>query len=358
MHYNQKSAHEAETGDPLLEKLNNTIEFLRVNSIKAHKDFDGQFLSNTEAGVERALGSYHNDKHIEATVRAIIPLELVMSDHLNSELVRYNQLYGTDIKRSSLIPLMTIAAYLHDNGNIAHLQSAGVQIQPRVSIAKAASSIKVESNTTSADEGIELTFNQIYIAKEAEERGVQIAGILLQKLALPDDHIQFVQRLIMNTKFPFLNQLVETDGVKGDIPQSIKETAPFEIYMKLVDQIGSGWFTKGYLQNLLGLVQEGYIEKGGEAELPVPLENSFVTFLDQQLLHLIGPLGMSETEAEALISKLTTALKSAGGVKGNEQVLGFLNDNPGISEEIRSARTYSQAVAAVKKIADKFPVLE
>ncbi|WKZ31277.1 MAG: hypothetical protein QY318_00690 [Candidatus Dojkabacteria bacterium] len=338
---------EVSRGDELLEKLEKTVTEIEKVAISTHTEFNNYFLSKD--GVNPDLGSYHNQHHILGTVRSIEPISEAMSEHLISELDRYNKLYGTDIKLAHLPSLLKIAAYLHDQGNIFQISIDDSQLPQYIRLSNS-NPDAIECQLRN-DFSLEIpTYQTIYRAANAEDRGALLAWKRLKELDLTDEHAMFVQRMIMNTKFPFLSQLCEQDGVKGEFPESINKTAPFEIFMKLIDQIGAGWFTENSFNNLLGLVQEGAIEKGLDATLPVFFEYSFIEFLDKQFRKILEPLQLGHAALEELVSRIEDSLANKGGIKGNIQVKRFFESATSIKDQMTRAKTYGEAIKVVTAI--------
>lgn len=355
----KKVTHEAENRDPLLEKLNTTYEELRHSAVETHNAFDQIFM--TVDREDAHLGSYHNAEHILATLQAVEVMynTSYFQRYLRQELNRYNLLFGQQIPESHLLPLLKISLCMHDYGNIMRLHG-GYNPEITVGVREVVRNddeveehlivdIIPEADNADNPQGA-FRWDEFYTAASAEERGVAIAREVLRNV-LPGEYVQFVQRAIMCTKFLFLEQ-IKNGGGDRPVPTIVSRTAPFEVFMKLVDQIGAGWFVENYLRCCTGLVREAYVEDR-HAKLGVNLEYSFLEFPDAQLRLLLRPLGMTGSAVESLITDMELNFAMADGRKGSERTKTFFLRYPALAGKLKSAKTRKDAIELARQISRK-----
>lgn len=355
----KKVTHEAENRDPLLEKLNTTYEELRHSAVETHNAFDQIFM--TVDREDAHLGSYHNAEHILATLEAVEVMYNIpyFQRYLRQELNRYNLLFGHQIRESHLLPLLKISLCMHDYGNIMRLHggnhpeiTVGVREVVRNGDGVEEEQLYVDvipqADNVDNPQGT-FRWNEFYTAASAEERGVAIVEEVLRNV-LPGEYVQFVQQAVMCTKFLFLEQ-IRNGGGDRPVPTTVSRTAPFEVFMKLVDQIGAGWFIDN-LKCCTGLVREAYVEDR-HANLGVNLEYSFLEFPDVQLRLLLRPLGMMNGALESLVTEMELGYAMAGGRKGNERTKAFFLRYPALAGKLKSAKTRKDAIELAREISRK-----
>jgi hypothetical protein len=229
------------------------------NCLSIHAEFDRRWKE--EKG---HLASYHNENHIQATIKAATQLinkafngEIDPLD-LRGDLQRWNQANpNAQITKSGFLEAVCLAFSMHDLGNIA----CGVKFDEKGNL--------------------QLDYLDGYRAQGAEERSIQIAREIIGKSGLDEEK--------KRRYLPLIEYLINQTVFKPQKPSQEDKNKPFYIFVQVVDQIGGNLFnTQSREESVFGLIEENVFEKYKKGETFIFNPYRFLNFVNLRLPDLVG----------------------------------------------------------------------
>jgi hypothetical protein len=229
------------------------------NCLSIHAEFDRRWKK--EKG---HLASYHNENHIQATIKAANQLinkafngEIDPLD-LRGDLQRWNQENpNAQITESEFLEAVCLAFSMHDLGNIA----CGVKFD--------------EKGVLQPD------YLDGYMAEGAEERSIQIAREIIGRSELDEEK--------KRRYLPLIEYLINQTVFKPQKPSQEDKNKPFYIFVQVVDQIGGNLFnTQSREESVIGLIEENVFEKYKKGETFIFNPYRFLNFVNLRPPGLVG----------------------------------------------------------------------